>query len=266
MTFSDPDVAAFANENFVAAWHNRGPGFHDSEFSTEKSIFQHSMEAYPTKNICTFFLSPDGGVFFYVAGYYSPHLFLRVLQTVATLRAAQFDEAMRPRPDAVGEVRRAHATIAGSMREYAANFLGGNWSPEAWKKWAEEYPTHTYRGVKHSHSRWCARSLGAASDYLARLHERWGQAPELLPDLDSVRYTYLWGNPFSEEPADGQRIETPAASSPRRAPCAMAPQPKPDSKPDAKKPEPVHVLNVKFPTGRSFTGVALSIPRSARPE
>lgn len=263
MTFSDPDVAAYVSENFVAAWHNRGPGFHNTDLSTEKWIFQSSMEAYPTKNICTFFLAPDGGVFFYVAGYYSPHLFLRILQTVWTLRTAQFDEAMRPRPEAFDEVRRAHATIARSMREFSANFLGGNWSPEAWKKWAAEYPTYTYRGVKHSHSRWCAQNVGEASRYLARLHERWGQSPELMPDLESVRYTYLWGNPFTEESANARGIEDPSARAPEpSAPCPAS-APAPAAAPERKKPEPsaVIVVPVRFPAGRSFTGIPLSIPR-----
>jgi hypothetical protein len=42
--------------------------------------------------------------------------------------------------------------------------------------------------------------------YLARLHTFWGNVAE-LPALADVRYRYVYGNDFSEEPKDTPRIE-----------------------------------------------------------
>jgi len=78
VTFSNQTVANFINRNYVPAWHNRGPGFHDEELSTENSISK--LSAYATRNIVTFFLRPDGRVFFYAAGYYPPKSFLEILK------------------------------------------------------------------------------------------------------------------------------------------------------------------------------------------
>ena len=66
MSFSDKKVAELVNSKFVAAWTNRGPGFNNTEFWTEKGIASRNYEAYPTKNIRTFFLTPDGKAFYFV--------------------------------------------------------------------------------------------------------------------------------------------------------------------------------------------------------
>src|SRR5688572_5134862 len=88
VTFSDPSVAAFVNDRFVAAWHNRAPGFRNADYAAEENIFRSSADAYPTKNICTFFLTPKGEVLFYVAGYLEPGLFLETLELVTRLARA----------------------------------------------------------------------------------------------------------------------------------------------------------------------------------
>jgi hypothetical protein len=103
VTFSDRAVADLVKRSFVPAWHNRGPGFHNEEFSTEKWI--SGLAAYPTKNIATFFLRPDGGVYFYVAGYYSPKLFLEILQ-------------FAQKPDKHEERARAMEASAAKMKEW----------------------------------------------------------------------------------------------------------------------------------------------------
>ena len=119
MTFSDKRVADAVNANFVAAWVNRGPGFRNLDFHTEQWIFQGDLEAYPTKNICTFFLTPEGKVFYYVAGSYSPEIFLQVLDTASGLRGALFDAAMKESGGDVTKVQRAsrsRMTSAGASR------------------------------------------------------------------------------------------------------------------------------------------------------
>ena len=256
MTFSDPAVAAYVNENFVSAWHNRGPGFMNHEFGTEKSIFSYASEAYPTKNICTFFLTPEGKVFHYVSGYYSPDLFLRVLQTVMTLRSALFDESLRLRPQGLSDVRRAHAQSAKSIGETVAK--ARLWDAySSWREFTAGYRTFTYRGETHTHTHQCAQSLADGLRYLASLHSRWTRVTE-LPDLEEVRYAYLSGNSFTEESEGSRTVEEPSHLA--VAPLPRSPEPPPARPKEMKKksePAPTKVGAVKFPEGRSFAGVVL---------
>ena len=67
VTFSDARVAEVVNKHFVSAWFNRSPGFTNADLTTEKKIFAQSAEAYTTRNICTFIMTPEGHVFSYVA-------------------------------------------------------------------------------------------------------------------------------------------------------------------------------------------------------
>ena len=108
MTFSDRKVAEQINSKFVAAWVNRGPGFHNEDYSTERWLFTSEMEAYPTKNICTFFLTPAGKVFHYVAGYFAPETFGAELEFAAALRREAFDETMNLKRGGVEAIRRLH--------------------------------------------------------------------------------------------------------------------------------------------------------------
>lgn len=216
MTFSDKEVAAFVNANFVSAWHNRGPGFRNLDFSTEQWIFASSMEAYATKNICTFFLSPEGKVFYYVAGYYSPDLFLRFLKAAVSLRQAVFDESMRVREGGLAAGRpvyEAESDRYASQRSKMGKggLLGGDWRPAL-----AGFRLYRYRGLAHKHSEGCLHNLRAGYDYLVELHDRWSVEPK-LPDLEEIRYRYLWGNPFTEEAAGSTAIgkgEEPAAPDP----------------------------------------------------
>ncbi len=207
MTFSDAKVAAAIQAGFVPAWHNRGPGFFNDNLSTEQWIFSSSMEAYPTKNICTFFLTPEGKVFYYVAGYYSPDLFLKFLETAGALRGALFDEKMQPRTGGPEAARKIHEAKAKSMeashkQAQRAQAKGGDPRPVL-----KEFKTPaSYRGQAHRHGAWCVRNLAEGYEYLGLLHRKWAGAAD-LPDLESVRYAYLWGNPFTEEAATAQRID-----------------------------------------------------------
>jgi hypothetical protein len=183
VTFSNPDVAELVNANFVAAWYNRSPGFHNLTHEAEKNIFTSSVDAYPTKNICTFFLTPDGKVFHYVAGHLGPSQFLEVLRLAIKLRAEAFDEAMALRPKGMQSLRAIHAERA---RWLLANPL------------AIEEGALTYRGRTHTHSLSCQWALEGLRFYLRGLHSTWAETAE-LPALGSIRYDYLYGNSFTQE-------------------------------------------------------------------
>lgn len=227
MTFSDQAVADLVNRNFVAAWHNRGPGFNNEDYSTERWIFQSAMEAYTTKNICTFFLAPDGKVFHYVAGYYSPDVFFTYLDVALRVRQAAFDEKMQLRPGGEEAARKVHETAVTAVErtsKQVQEVLGSSgWQQEikrrvgreprpsgangdAWKKLMADYKTYSYRDVKHEHTARCAWNLLEGYKYLGRLHGWWKDAKS-FPNLEDVRYTYLWGNPFTEESPDAHQIQ-----------------------------------------------------------
>jgi len=194
VTFSDAKVAELVNANFVSAWFNRSPGFCDGDDKAEKSIFGQSHEAFTTKNICTFILTPDGRVFHYVAGYLSPKLFLRFLDDALALRRAGFDDQMKIKPDGAQALQRIHADRA-AAREKDARSTEQLYGP------AEG----SYRGAVHRHNETCTWILAEASRYFARVHRYWEKTSQ-LPDLQDLRYKYLYGNIFSEEGAGAQKI------------------------------------------------------------
>jgi hypothetical protein len=194
VTFSDAKVAEVVNANFVSAWFNRSPGFFNGDDKSEKSIFEHSNEAFLTKNICTFILTPEGRVFHYVAGYLSPELFLRFLDEAISLRRAGFDDRMKPKADGVVELRRIHAERAAAHEQ--ASKTPGKACPIA---------VRTYHGVTHRHTEACGGIHVEAAAYFGRVHRFWEKAAD-LPGLEEIRYKYLYGNSFSEEGAGAQAI------------------------------------------------------------
>ena len=187
VTFSDAKVAALVNEHFISAWHNRSPGFCNDDFTTEESIFKSSAEAYTTRNICTFVMSPDGKVFSYVAGYLSPRLFLEFLETTLELRRAIFDDQMQIKPNGLEEAHRLHGKRAGEISKLA---LG--------KTKTCTFDDREYRGMRHVHGDNCAWVTRSTLTYLSRLHISW-QLMKALPDFEEIRFKYLYGNRFSEE-------------------------------------------------------------------
>ena len=169
MTFSDKKVAQFVREHFVAAWVNRAPVFHNEDYSTERWIFETSMEAYPTKNICTFFLTPDLKTFGYVAGYYCPEMFLECMQ-------AALDARTDGRPSYRASSERFKRKMSGPF----------------------ECKTRAYRQFEHAHSPACGNAAREGWGYLSALFGRLSEMTE-LPDWEQIRFDYLWGNSFSEE-------------------------------------------------------------------
>jgi uncharacterized protein YyaL (SSP411 family) len=170
VTFSDRRVAEKVNSQFVPVWFNRGRGFHNCERKTEKWIFESHGEAYPTKNICTFFLTPDLRVVSYVAGYVAPELFLEVLGAARELQGTE-GEAFAAR----------HRRIAEG--------LGGK----------PERPTMAlkYRELDHRHTRSCVDSLSDLSKHRQEVHESLAASGPV--PFEKVQHRYLYGNPFSEE-------------------------------------------------------------------
>ena len=218
VTFSDKRVADLVNKEFVAAWVNRGPGFRNQEFWTEQRIFSSDLEAYPTKNICTFFLTPDGRVFHYVAGSYSPDVFLKILETVSALKGALFDPGMKLKPGGMAAAAKTHeekAEIYDGMKEKAEAAAA---TSEGWKGVVTTPRSVGYRGLKHQHGPQCARSLASGYGYFAALHRAWSARTE-LPEWSDVRYAYLYGNDFSEETAEAPRISSPPSPPPAATPA-----------------------------------------------
>jgi hypothetical protein len=205
VTFSDPEVAAYINKNFVSAWFNRGPGFFNQDLSTERWIFTSSLDAYPTKNICTFFLAPDGRVFSYVAGLWSPELFMGFLRDAVELRSRLFDAKMQPKDGGIEAARKLREDRLRDMQESLENAKEAEGSATGWQGLVKGAKPYTYRGQTHTHGAGCVRALREGFDYLVKLHAHWAKAAE-LPDLESVRYSYLYGNEFTEESPQAERI------------------------------------------------------------
>jgi hypothetical protein len=209
VSFSDKRVADLVNSKFIPAWTNRGPGFFNAEFWAERNIAEHDYEAYPTKNICTFFLTPDGKVFYYVAGSYSPELFVKILETAVALRSKLFDDRMQLREKGLAEALTYHQDKSedyGDLKDDAAR-------SDNWKSLTRGFRMGNYRGLKHVHSESCAWALKNGYEYLAALHREWAGRKE-LPELESVRYQYLYGNEFTEETPDSHHIASPGTPPP----------------------------------------------------
>jgi len=175
------------NANFVSAWFNRSPGFFNGDDRAEKAIFEHYSEAFLTKNICTFILTPEGRVFHYIAGYASPEWFLRFLEEALELRRAGFDDRMALKPGGMEALKKMYGAQAAAHEQKAKTATLPPGVPE-----------RTYRGIAHRHSEACSSRLREVSVYLARVHRAWEKVAA-LPALNEVRDRYLYGDPFSEE-------------------------------------------------------------------
>src|SRR5437762_13499113 len=106
VTFSDPVAAAYVNSTFVPTWHNRGDScFYNGELHTEEGIFQNSQEIYATRNIATFFVTPENQVVEYMSGYYAPDVFMGVAKFAEELRKNGSD------PKKFAELHRKYASV-----------------------------------------------------------------------------------------------------------------------------------------------------------
>lgn len=205
VTFSDPRVAKKVNERFVPAWYNRGTGFHNCNFWTEKNIFTRTADCFPTRNICTFFLTPDREVAYYIAGYYGPDAFLEILDVADSLKTIKSTD----------DRKEAHASIATSLsvriRQVAKISVQAGESPEpSTLDRLIGNRALTYGDVTHEHQKECFRVLIRSLECRKRVHQQLTEGGFVT--LKSVQHDYLFGNGFTEE---SKRSSIPILAKPR---------------------------------------------------
>src|SRR5262245_52529035 len=184
VTFSNPEVAREVNSKFVPVWINRGPGFHNTEMDTERRIFNESEEAYATRNICTFFMTPDLKVAHYVAGYYAPDLFGETLRFVEKLQGTLDN------PEAFRSEHARFSRICGDESDAIEEASQPDAGKKAWEPILRKYGCYKYE-AKHHHGPGCLHSLGEAMDYWAKLHEHFASLHR-MPTFDEVRKNYMF--------------------------------------------------------------------------
>ena len=194
VTFSDKRVAERVNSKFIPVWYNRGPGFHNCTFWSEERIFTNDVDCYPTRNICTFFLDPDGGVVYYIAGHWGPKAFLEILDTVQAL----FPLTARKRSQAHAEM--VTTLDARNARVRASKDVAGLLGTDTLK----------YGSLTHAHSANCLWTLSTALKCRREVHLQLAK-PESIP-LTAVQHSYLFGNSFTEEP---KKKSIPTLAAPR---------------------------------------------------
>ncbi len=197
VTFSDVHVAEAVNTNFVAAWINRDPTFTDDDTTTEKRIFEHVAEGFATKNICTFFLTSEGRVFGYVAGYVEPNVFLSEVDLALRIHRKAFNASPSVAEEVLDAVTRLHSERAREFTRVLA--LDAD-------ELVQGFVFPAYRAIEHKHTQRCAKVLRETYTYLERLHNYWSSIKE-LPDFESVRYSYEYGSEFTEESSEAKKIE-----------------------------------------------------------
>lgn len=189
VTFSNAKVAEQVNSKFVPVWYNRGQGFHNCEKSTETWIFNSSTECYPTKNICTFFMTPDLEVVYYVSGYYAPDVFLDVLAAVQKLHASPKDRGRLHKEISAELAKRLEELKnAGSQAKTIVASGSGPLKP---------FGSCSYEKVDHKHSVQCLSILSEAFRYRKEVHDSLAESGSV--PLERVQHSYKYGNSFTEE-------------------------------------------------------------------
>ena len=201
VTFSDPRVAKKVNEDFVPAWYNRGTGFHNCNFWTEKNIFTRTADCFPTRNICTFFLTPDREVAYYIAGYYGPDAFLEILEAADGLKAMK----------SIKDQKKAHAGLSDSLSDRLHQVSDASArSKEASAGAALDRligdQAFTYGDVTHEHRKPCFSALRRSLQCRQQVHQQLTDSG-FVP-LKSVQHDYLFGNRFTEEPDPDSFVPT----------------------------------------------------------
>jgi uncharacterized protein YyaL (SSP411 family) len=203
VTFSNAKVAELVNSKFVPVWYNRGQGFHNCEKTTEQWIFNSSTECYPTKNICTFFMTPDLEVVYYVSGYYAPDVFLDVLAAVQKLQASPKDRG------------RVHKEISAELSKRLDGLKGASANPKAAVASGsgplKPYGTCSYEKIDHQHNVQCLYILSEAFRYRKEVHDSLTESGSV--PLERVQHSYKFGNSFTEEapPAAQGTLSKPQA-------------------------------------------------------
>jgi len=192
VTFSNAKVAERVNSKFVAVWYNRGKGFHNCEKQTENWIFSSSAECYPTKNICTFFLTPDMKAVYYVSGYYAPDVFLEILTAVEKIQGAA----------GVAEQAAVHRDLSSDISHRLGELQKGK---DAAENPLAAYGPCRYEKTEHRHSAQCSGIVAEAFRYRKEVHDAF--ASDGAVEFDKVQHAYKFGNPFTEEAHAGPEVE-----------------------------------------------------------
>ena len=174
----------------------------------EKRIYTTTGDCYPTKNICTFFLTPDQEVVYYVAGYYAPDLFLEILEAVDAMRTAGTEAeqkrghrlAYKNLGTRLSEVRKASSDVKKVDSAQLKQLMGDS--------------VFQYKNEKHRHTTSCLWVLRRLLEYRQTVHSQLAQKG-FVP-FHTVQHEYRYGNSFTEEadkrdlvPATLARPQTP---------------------------------------------------------
>jgi hypothetical protein len=195
VTFSNEKVYKALNESFVSTWINRNPKFHNCDLSTERRIVENSFECYPTKNFCTFFVTPDREVLHYFSGYYSPSFFLHEIEFVKALQKKACDDKGRLKKDAATTLRAMHAEHAAAHDEdakRAQKVKPPSAGSEGWEEYKDQRATFGERKT----------NLVEGEKYLAQVHKALGKIDAKTGKpvlLEKVIRRYMGGNEFTEE-------------------------------------------------------------------
>jgi hypothetical protein len=193
VTFSDLPTARRIHESCVPTWVNVAPGFHNCDAGGESSIWSTEPEAFATKNIVTYFATPDFRVFHYLSGYWHPSLFGKELDFVERVRREALDEKGRLRTESAMALRRAHRERAGELARLVAYFE----KEPGWSAALGPDPVHG----GHRHDDGCRWSLVNGLDHLRDVHtqfaKNWANWPG-LPPLARLLENYRYGNDFAE--------------------------------------------------------------------
>lgn len=179
VTFSNSEVARVVNENFVATWTNRKPGFHNCEKKTEARI-QQLGDSYPTRNFCTYFLTPQKGVLHYFTGYFAPGIFLREVRM-----------AQEAKGGAIAGFVSLHQARAEELRRELKDPPPKSNRGEGWKESFEEGRRYLIRVHEHL----VKKALGGS-----------------LPSFALLQRNHLHGNEFTEEEVSKGRTRKRSSS------------------------------------------------------
>jgi hypothetical protein len=192
VTFSNAEVAKVINDNFIATWVNRQPGFHNCDDHAEKRIEKYDYECFATRNFCTFFASPDQDVLHYGSGHQYPVLFLKEVSFVLELAPAVLDRRNRYMEDALPEFRALHAAHADHHHKERDRL--GAMKPAPGVKDPE-----VFRSRRDSYAEGMGHLERVHHDLVAKAEDLKGPVP-----LSVVFNDYLFGNGF-EENMEGDR-------------------------------------------------------------
>jgi hypothetical protein len=194
VTFSDLSVARAVHASCIPVWVNVDPGFHDCMGAAESQIWKGEPEIFPTRNIVTFFTTPDLRVLHYFSGYWHPEFFAKELDFVARLRRDVLRKDGRLRGDAFLNLRRAHRERADEIEPLVDYF-------ERESGWSAALGPDPVHGA-HVHGEACRSNLLQGLYHLADVHRSFyagSPASWKIPRLSKLFYgNYRFGNPFAE--------------------------------------------------------------------